>query len=83
MLVSFAIACGGSKNTLVDGATEQPDAMDDAMVDAPPAEATLTSYVIDLITNQTTATAQARPYSEFATLPDPDIGNGSAYQSLF
>ena len=81
-LVLLATACGGSKNTLVDGGPEA-DAMADAMVDAPPAEATLTSYVIDLITTQTTATATARPYVEFATLPDPDTANTTAYQSLF
>ena len=46
---------------------------------------TLTSYVKDLVTNQTTATALPRPYSEFGTLPDPDgdTNNGSAYSSLF
>jgi hypothetical protein len=47
--------------------------------------ATLTSYVIDLVTNHTTATELAKPYTDFSTLPDPDgdSNNGSAYAPLF
>lgn len=46
---------------------------------------TLTSYVIDLVMNHTTATETAHAYTEFSTLPDPDgtSNNGSAYSSLF
>jgi hypothetical protein len=46
---------------------------------------TLTSYVIDLVMNHTTATETAHAYAEFSTLPDPDgtSNNGSAYSSLF
>ena len=46
---------------------------------------TLTSYVIDLVTNHTTATELAKPYTDFSTLPDPDgdMNNGSAYAPLF
>ncbi|NVB76885.1 MAG: hypothetical protein HOV81_00690 [Kofleriaceae bacterium] len=48
-------------------------------------ETTLTSYVKDLILNQTTATAAPKPYSEFGSLPDPDgdANNVGAYSSLF
>jgi len=48
-------------------------------------DATLTSYVIDLVTNHTTATDLAKPYTDFSTLPDPDgiANNGSAYNPLF
>lgn len=47
--------------------------------------ATLSSYVIDLVTNHTTATEAARPYSEFSALPDPDgeANNLTAYMPLF
>ena len=54
-----------------------------AMPDAPTTAATLTSYVIDLVQNHTTATDTPRPYSEFEALPDPDQSNGSAYAPLF
>lgn len=46
---------------------------------------TLTSYVIDLITNHTDDMSAPRPYSEFSSLPDPDgdTNNTAAYGSLF
>jgi hypothetical protein len=82
-LVLVAGACGDSK--------KQPDGMPDsgmeptidAMIDGAMEEATFTSYVIDMITNGTTNTAQPRPYAEFATLPDLDLANPAAYQTLF
>lgn len=74
-------ACGDGKKADMPDSGMQP--MPDAMADASSPEATFTSYVIDLITNQTSNTTQARPYAEFATLPDPDTGNPTAYQSLF
>jgi hypothetical protein len=78
-------ACGDGKKQMMN---PEPDAgmepAPDAMPDAPPSqETTFTSYVIDLITNGTSNTAQPRPYSEFQALPDLDLMNGSAYQSLF
>ena len=79
-LLCVAACGGGDKPTLAPDAAIDPV---DASVDAPTEQATFTSYVIDLITNQTSATTQPRPYAEFATLPDPDGSNGSAYQSLF
>lgn len=82
LVLVLASACHSDEKPMLapDSGTEPTP---DAMVDAPTPEATLTSYVIDLITNQTSGTTQARPYSEFATLPDPDTGNTTAYQSLF
>jgi hypothetical protein len=46
--------------------------------------ATLTSYVIDLITNHSADQAPAA-YADFKDLPDPDgdTNNGSAYSPLF
>jgi hypothetical protein len=77
----FALAaCGDDAPAKMPDGGMQPDGMTDGGT-----MATLTSYVKDLIENQTTATAEPRPYSEFATLPDPDgdTNNGSAYSSLF
>ncbi len=74
-------ACGGGSSKPMPDAPVQP--VPDAMPDAPPQMSTLTSYVIDLVKNQTADTTPARPYSEFQTLPDPDTANGSAYSTLF
>lgn len=76
LLVALA-ACGD------DAPTKMPDGGMDA--DGGTEEMTLTSYVKDLVLNQTTSTAMPRPYSEFSSLPDPDgdANNGSAYSSLF
>ena len=80
-LLVVAAACGDDDPRVVkpDGMQPEPD----AMVDAPVEEVTLTSYVIDLITSSTSGMTQPRAYSEFATLPDPDTENLTAYQSLF
>ena len=79
-LVLLLAACGDSDKKIPDGGMQPTP---DSIADAPPEEVTLTSYVIDLITNSTTATAQARPYSEFSMLPDPDTENPAAYSTLF
>jgi hypothetical protein len=80
VLALLLAACG-------DGDKKTPDAgmqpMADASPDAPGETATLTSYVIDMITNGTSGTAAARPFSEFQALPDPDTANAAAYSSLF
>lgn len=78
LLVALA-ACGD------DSPTKPPDAGPDGMTDGGMMEMTLTSYVKDLILNQTTATGAPKPYSEFSSLPDPDgdTNNRSAYSSLF
>ncbi|HEY0480880.1 MAG TPA: hypothetical protein VGD37_25370 [Kofleriaceae bacterium] len=46
---------------------------------------TFTSFVIELVTNQTTDDAAPVAYDRFATLPDPDAdsNNTSAYAGLF
>lgn len=80
-LLVVVAACGDGKKSDMPDSGMQPTP--DAMADAPGGETTFTSYVIDLITNQTNGSTQPRPYAEFATLPDPDTGNSSAYQSLF
>jgi hypothetical protein len=87
--VRFAIvlvlvaACGDGKPKLdmPDGSMEPPTP--DSMADAAIEQMTFTSYVIDMVTNGTSNTAQPRPYAEFATLPDLDLANPTAYQTLF
>lgn len=81
-LVLLAAACGDGKHKpgMPDSGME-PSV--DAMADAPVEQVTFTSYVIDMVTNGTNSTTQARPFAEFATLPDPDLDNATAYQSLF
>jgi hypothetical protein len=83
-----AAACGGNNNGPGQDAPPPPPPGSDANPGSdapPPPAATLTSYVIDLVTNHTTATELPRPFSEFASLPDPDGANNNltAYQSLF
>ena len=83
-----AAACGGNNNEPGQDAPPPPPPGSDANPgsDAPPPPATtLTSYVIDLVTNHTTATDLPRPFTEFQALPDPDGANNNlvAYQSLF
>jgi hypothetical protein len=83
-----AAACGGNNNGPGQDAPPPPPPGSDANPGSdapPPPAATLTLYVIDLVTNHTTATELPRPFSEFASLPDPDGANNNltAYQSLF
>ena len=84
-----AAACGGNNNGPGQDAPPPPppgsDANPGSDAPPPPPTATLTSYVIDLVTNHTTATDLPRPFTEFASLPDPDGANNNltAYQSLF
>jgi hypothetical protein len=78
LVILFAlVACGGDDPRLAPDAPIQP------MPDAPIAETTLTTYVIDLVKNQTASNTQAKAYSEFSGLPDPDSNNAAAYTSLF
>ncbi len=80
VLALLLAACGdGDKKTPDGGMQPTPD----GMPDAPGEMTTLTSYVIDLVTNGTSSTEQPRPYSEFSSLPDPDTANAAAYSSLF
>jgi hypothetical protein len=80
MAAPLAACGGGHGKPMPDG---PPEVTPDAPPDAPPTPATLTSYVIDLVTNHTADDTAARPYSEFNTLQDPDTMNGSAYAPLF
>ncbi len=70
-------ACGDDVDPQVN-----PDAAVDAGIDAPPT-ATLTSFVLDLITNQTAANTDPKAFEDFSTLPDPDQDNVNAYEALF
>lgn len=80
LAIGLAGACG-------DDSSATPDASPD--IDAPPDTplpgATLTSFVKDLITNQTVNTTGPVDFATFATLPDPDgdTNNTMAYTSLF
>jgi hypothetical protein len=83
-----AIAACGNDNPSVGNDAPAPgsDAGSNAGSDGgtqPPE--TLTAFVIDLVTNHTTATELPQPYSAFSTLADPDATNNNlaAYQSLF
>jgi hypothetical protein len=79
LVAAVAAACGSDHKAPSDA---MADAAPPPTPDAP-ASATFTSYVIDLVKNQTSNATAPRPYSEFHTLPDPDVGNGSAYAPLF
>jgi hypothetical protein len=54
----------------------------DADIDAPP-EANFTTFVIDLVTNQTAGNTPARAFADFSDLDDPDLNNADAYDALF
>jgi hypothetical protein len=81
-----AVACGDDGNTTPDAPKPPIDGtmIDAPMIDAPPAPVTLTSYVIDLITNHTD-NGPPRAFTDFSTLMDPDQTNNNlaAYASLF
>ncbi|HEU0033857.1 MAG TPA: hypothetical protein VFQ53_24685 [Kofleriaceae bacterium] len=77
ILVALA-ACGdnGKGGGGTDGGVDTPP-------DGMPPGATLTSYVIDLVQNQTANDTEPRPFAEIAALPDPDTENAAAYAPLF
>ena len=79
ILVALA-ACGDNDHPLIDAAI--PDA---PMPDATPPAATFTTFVIDLVQNQTSDTTQPVPFDQFSALPDPDGTNNNvhAYDVLF
>jgi hypothetical protein len=79
VVVLAASACGD------DNRPATPDSVTPGDGSNNPPNATLTSYVIDLVTNHTGAQEASRPYAEFSTLADPDGGsnNRTAYQPLF
>jgi len=80
--VAFGLAAGAC------GPDNKLHVADDAGVgpgsDGGQPNATLTSYVIDLVNNHTSDPAPA-PYTAFGSLPDPDGSNNNtgAYSSLF
>lgn len=79
-LALAAVGCGDDTSGDNNPGTDGPSP--DADVDAPP-EATFTSFVIDLVMNQTAGNTDPRPYLDFADLDDPDLDNPAAYDSLF
>lgn len=90
ILAAFALAVGitacgddgGGDGNNPDGPRPDADQTDAMDVDAPP-PVTLTTFVIDLVTNQTAGNTNARAYADFSTLPDPDTDNPAAYNALF
>lgn len=70
-------ACGDNKGVVPDGPV--------VTIDAPVVAATLTTFVIDQIKNNTNDMALPVTFATFATLPDPDgnTNNLTAYASLF
>ena len=82
LLLALVLAsCGDDhlKKAPGDAGADSPVVMPDAPVTA----ATLTSFVIDLVQHHTNASDSPAAYSDFASLPDPDGSNGSAYAPLF
>ncbi|MBP8809198.1 MAG: hypothetical protein KBG48_25640 [Kofleriaceae bacterium] len=83
-LVGLAAACGDDGTPAgEDGRPPDAPMAIDAGIDAPPDANTFTTFVIDQIQNQTTATASPVPFATFGTLPDPDVDNPAAYAPLF
>lgn len=85
LVIAGAAACGDNNggDGNVDG--NNPDAPvnpDAPNPDAPP-PATFTTYVIDLVENQTAGNTDPRPFTEFSDLDDPDLDNPAAYEPLF
>jgi hypothetical protein len=89
LLAAAALAaCGNNNPTLnQDGPGPTADAPNHGSggSDGGMTPETLTAFVIDLITNHTSATELPQPYSAFSSLPDPDgsANNLAAYQALF
>jgi hypothetical protein len=78
LLVLGVAACGDDSG---DGTTPGIDAP--VEIDAPVGGDTFTSFVIDLVTNQTAGNTDPRPFADFSGLDDPDQDNAGAYTSLF
>ncbi len=81
LLLVAVIGCGDNLKAAGNG-----DGGGDTGTDTPP-NATLTSFVIDQITNHTADNTQPVPFDQFSTLPDPDLNNPDpkvgGYSSLF
>lgn len=73
-LALVLVACGD------DGS---PDPIDPPPPPPPPPAATFTSFVIDLVQNQTKNDTAAIASEQFGSLADPDEANPAAYSSLF
>jgi hypothetical protein len=73
-------ACGDNGSSTLADAMPTPDG--GLNPDAPPAN-TFTQFVKNQINGNTNDTADPVPYGVFATLPDPDQDNPTAYGDLF
>ena len=86
LAAALALAAAGCGDDNGDGNNPDGPGTDgpspDAEVDAPPV-ATFTSFVIDLVQNQTAGNTEPRAFADFADLDDPDRENPAAYDPLF
>jgi hypothetical protein len=76
VVLLLVVACHDNHAAAIDGGP-------DAALDAAPPVANLTSFVIGIVQTETNPTSMPHPFADFATLPDPDQGNLTAYASLF
>jgi hypothetical protein len=76
-------SCGDDRRPPQSDAPEVPPDMPPDMMPPPPA--TLTTFVIGLIQNETLSNNAPRPLADFVDLPDPDgaSNNLDAYDPLF
>jgi hypothetical protein len=86
VVAAVALLAAGCGDDTGDGGNEDGAGTDgpgaDADIDAPP-EANFTSFVIDLVTNQTAGNTPPRAFADFSDLGDPDLNNPDAYDGLF
>lgn len=82
LLALVLAACGDDLRPAV---TPNDGGGSDAPPDTAPPAATLTTFVIDLIVNQTADNTAPKAFTDFSTLPDPDGDNNKtdAYKPLF
>ena len=83
LVLALVVALGACGDDLRPGISGDGGGSD-APPDTPPA-ANLTTFVIDLIKNQTADNTAPKAFTDFSTLPDPDGDNNNvdAYKSLF
>lgn len=82
-LASATVSCGDDKKPPQSDGPEQPPP-DMPPVMPPPPPATLTSFVIGIIQNETLLTNAPHAAADFVDLPDPDGDNNiDAYDPLF
>lgn len=82
-LAGAAVSCGDDRRPPQSDAPETPP--DTPPDTPPPPPATLTSFVIGIIENETLTTNAPHAAADFVDLPDPDgdDNNAAAYDALF